>query len=76
MEVIMVLTDVQTKKFLEFAGTPQIKQLALNMAFTRLKNNYRANPAGLKQYTQELNTILNRYPSIMEPDYRWITSLK
>ncbi|MDR0952444.1 MAG: hypothetical protein LBM18_05915 [Oscillospiraceae bacterium] len=71
----MVLSNAQTKKFLEYKGTPQIKQLALNMAFARLQRLYRANPGDVSKYTQELNDILGKYAVIMEADYRWITSL-
>jgi hypothetical protein len=71
----MLLSDTQTKKFLEFRGTPQIKQLALNMAYARLHRVYQSNPSTLSQCTQEINALLKKYAVIMEADYLWITSL-
>jgi hypothetical protein len=73
--VFMLLSDAQTRKFLEFKGTPQIKQLALNMAYARLHRSYQSNPSSLAQCTKEFNALLDRYAAIMEADYRWITSL-
>jgi hypothetical protein len=71
----MSLSDAQVKKLLEFKGTPKINQLSLNMALTRLKMTYKSNPAALSQCTKEINTLLGKYASILEADYRWIASL-
>jgi hypothetical protein len=71
----MQLTDLQMKKFLEYKGTPQVKQLSLNMAYTRLKSMYQLNPSSLSQCTKELNTLLQKFERIMEADYLWITQL-
>jgi hypothetical protein len=71
----MLLSDSQTKRLLEYKGTPQIKQLSLNMAYGRLQRMYLANPSSLSQCTQEFNTLFKRYAAIMEVDYRWITGL-
>jgi hypothetical protein len=71
------LSDAQMKKLLEYGGQPQLKQLALNMALTRLKKNYKANPtsAVLNGCTSELNAILEKFAAIMKTDYDWIVSL-
>ena len=73
----MTINEMQTKKLLEYAGQPQIKQLGMNMALTRLKGIYKASPdpATLKRCKDELNAIFAKYPSIMKDDYHWIISL-
>jgi hypothetical protein len=74
----MKLTDVQTKRLLDYKGQPQLKQLALNMALTRLKGIYQSNPtpAVVSKCTSDLNAIFDKFAAIMQPDYEWITSLK
>jgi hypothetical protein len=71
------LSDDQTKKLLEYNGPPQLKQLALNMALTRLKKRYKADPtpASLNKCTSELNEIFEKFAAIMKADYDWIISL-
>jgi hypothetical protein len=73
----MKLSDVQTKKLLEYNGQLQLKQLALNMALTRLKKNYREDPTpgNLGKCTSELNAIFDKFSAIMKPDYDRIVSL-
>jgi uncharacterized iron-regulated protein len=75
--MIMKLSDVQTRKLLEYSGQPQLKQLALNMALTRLKKIYKESPtsANLDKCTSELNAIFEKFSAIMKPDYDWIVSL-
>jgi hypothetical protein len=77
-QFVMKLTDAQTKKLLDFKGQPQLKQLALNMALTRLKGIYQNNPtpAAVSKCTSELNAIFDKFALIMQADYDWITSLK
>jgi hypothetical protein len=74
----MKLTDAQTKKLLDYKGQPQLKQLALNMALTRLKGIYSGNPtpAVVSKCTSELNAIFEKFAAIMQPDYEWIISLR
>jgi hypothetical protein len=71
------LSDAQTKRLLEFSGAPQLKQLALNMALTRLKKHYKEepSPAVLSKCTSELNAIFEKFAAIMKTDYNWIVSL-
>ena len=73
----MKLSDNQTKKLLEHTGQPQLKQLALNMALTRLKKIYKedSTPANLTKCTAELNAIFEKFAAIMKADYDWIISL-
>jgi hypothetical protein len=74
----MKLTDAQTKKLLDYKGQPQLKQLALNMALTRLKGIYKNDPtpAAVSKCTSDLNAIFEKFASIMQADYEWIKSLK
>jgi hypothetical protein len=76
-EIILNLTEPQTKKLLEYTGPPQINQLALKMALTRLKGKYKSDPTSstVTQCTTELNAIFDKYAKIMEPDYKWICSI-
>jgi hypothetical protein len=73
----MQLNDAQTKKLLEYKGQAQIRQLSLNLALTRLKGIYRADPspAALARCAAELNAVLNKFSVIMKPDYEWIIQL-
>ncbi|MDR1509250.1 MAG: hypothetical protein LBS53_06390 [Synergistaceae bacterium] len=73
----MKLSDTQTKKLLEYSGPPQLKQLALNMALTRLKKYYKEEPTpvALNKCTSELNGIFEKFAAIMKTDYDWIISL-
>ncbi|MDR0433707.1 MAG: hypothetical protein LBH21_01425 [Gracilibacteraceae bacterium] len=74
----MKLTDAQTKKLLDYKGQPQLKQLSLNMALTRLKGIYKSNPAPetLSKCTADLNALLEKFAVIMQADFEWIVSLK
>jgi hypothetical protein len=74
----MKLTDAQTKKLLDYKGRPQLNQLALNMALTRLKGLYQSNPTPtvVSKCTSDLNAILEKFAMIMQSDYEWIISLK
>jgi uncharacterized iron-regulated protein len=74
----MKLSDAQMKKLLEYNGQPQLKQLALNMALTRLKKIYRETPTPvvLSRCTSEVNVILGKFAAVMKTDYDWIVSLK
>jgi hypothetical protein len=65
------------KKLLEYKGPPQLKQLALNMALTRLKKIYKetATSVVLSRCTSELNVILEKFEAVMKADYEWIVSL-
>jgi hypothetical protein len=74
---VMKLTDAQMKKLLVYQGQPQLKQLALKMALTRLKGIYKNDPTpgSLSKCTLELNAIFEKFASIMKPDYDWIISL-
>jgi hypothetical protein len=71
------LNDSQTKKLLEYTGQVQLKQLALNMALTRLKTRYKSDstPATISKCTEDLNAIFDKFASIMESDYNWIVKL-
>jgi hypothetical protein len=71
------LNDSQTRKLLEYTGQMQIKQLALNMALTRLKTRYKleSTPAVVSKCTEDLNAIFEKFSTIMENDYNWITKL-
>jgi hypothetical protein len=71
------LSDAQTKKLLEYNGPPHLKQLALNMALTRLKKRYKEDPTPvvLDKCTSELNGIFEKFAAIMKTDYDWIISL-
>jgi uncharacterized iron-regulated protein len=71
------LNDSQTKKLLEYAGQPQLKQLALNMALTRLKGLYKSSPTPdtISKCTAELNALFEKFAMIMGNDYAWIVSL-
>jgi hypothetical protein len=71
------LDDSQTKKLLEYTGQVQLKQLALNMALTRLKTRYKADstPDTISKCTKDLNAILDKFAPIMENDYNWIVKL-
>ncbi|MDR3280563.1 MAG: hypothetical protein LBT23_08620 [Synergistaceae bacterium] len=73
----MRLDDEQTKKLLEYAGPVRIRQLSLNMALTRLKTIYRANPssATISKCTAEINAIFDKFAIIMQSDFDWITKL-
>jgi hypothetical protein len=73
----MKLNDSQTKKLLEYTGQVQIKQLALNMALTRLKARYKldSTPAAISKCTADLNAIFDKFAPIMENDYNWIVKL-
>lgn len=73
----MKLTEAQTKKLLDYKGQPQLKQLAINMALTRLKGIYKNDPtpASISKCTTDLNAIFEKFESIMKSDYDWITSL-
>ena len=71
----MELKDNQVKKLLEFSGKVEIKQLAMNMALTRLKFVYKQNPAALSQCTADINALLKKFSSIMKDDYEWIIKL-
>ncbi|MDR1571029.1 MAG: hypothetical protein LBS32_00730 [Clostridiales Family XIII bacterium] len=74
----MKLTEAQTKKLLDYGGQPQLKQLALNMALTRLKGIYKTNPTPdvVARCTSDLNAIFEKFALIMQSDYEWIISLK
>ncbi|MDR3239622.1 MAG: hypothetical protein LBT44_05995 [Clostridiales bacterium] len=73
----MRLRDSQTKKLLEFSGQIKLKQLAMNMALTRLKGLYKQNPtpSTISKCTSDLNALLQKFASIMKDDYEWIVSL-
>ena len=74
---MLELKDNQVKKLLEYSGKPELKQLAVNMAVTRLKFMYKQNPAPavLSQCTSEMNALLNKIASIAQDDYSWIVKL-
>jgi hypothetical protein len=71
------LSDSQTKKLLEYTGQIQLKQLALNMALTRLKTRYKtdSSPDTITQCTKDLNAIFEKFEAIMGNDYDWIIKL-
>jgi hypothetical protein len=71
------LSEVQTRKLLEYAGQPQLKQLSLNMALTRLKGLYKSNPtpATISKCTEDLNAIFEKFAAVMKNDYEWIVKL-
>jgi hypothetical protein len=73
----MKLSDAQTKKLLEYDGPPHLKQLALNMALTRLKKRYKEDPTPdvLNKCTSELNGMFEKFEVIMKTDFEWIISL-
>jgi hypothetical protein len=65
------------KKLLEYNERPQLKQLALNMALTRLKKRYKEDPTPvvLSSCTSEVNMMLEKFAAAMKADYEWIASL-
>jgi hypothetical protein len=73
----MKLDDSQTKKLLEFTGQPQLNQLSLKMALTRLKGLYKLNPTPdtISKCTSDLNALLEKFSMIMKSDYEWIIKL-
>ncbi|MDR3294614.1 MAG: hypothetical protein LBT26_02125 [Clostridiales Family XIII bacterium] len=73
----MKLNDAQTKRLLEYTGQVQIKQLSLNMALTRLRGRYKANPTSgtISTCTAELNALFDKFAIIMKPDYEWVVGL-
>jgi hypothetical protein len=73
----MELNDKQTKKLLDFTGQPELQQLALKLALTRLKGMYKADPAPatVSKCTVELNAILGKFAQIMKADYEWMIKL-
>ena len=73
----MELSDMQTKKLLEYPGRMQIKQLGLNMALTRLRWVYQSNPTPetVSRCARTLNLLFQKYAGIMRADYEWIISL-
>jgi ATP-dependent protease HslVU (ClpYQ) peptidase subunit len=75
--VIVKLNDAQTKKLLEYTGSIQFKQLALNMMLTRLKGMYKANQTSvtLAKCTAEFNALFDKFARIMQSDYDQIVKL-
>jgi hypothetical protein len=73
--LFMVLSSAQVKKLLEYSGTTNVKQLAVNIALTRYKMQYQSAPAKLNDITAELNALLNKLGVLADPDVKWITSL-
>jgi hypothetical protein len=73
----MKLSEAQMKKLFDYSGQLQLKQLALNMALTRLKKLYAANPTPvvLSKCTSELNVMFEKFAAIMKTDFDWIVSL-
>lgn len=73
----MELKDNQVKKLLEYTGKIEIKQLAMNMALTRLKFLYKSSSDQniLSQCTREINALLKKFSAIMKDDYEWIIKL-
>jgi hypothetical protein len=62
---------------LEYTGQPQLRQLSLNMALTRLKGLYKANPTPgtVSKCTADLNAIFAKFAMVMKDDYEWIIKL-
>jgi hypothetical protein len=73
----MKLTNEQVKKLLEYDGSIQLHQLALNLALTRFKAAYKRNPGveTVAKCAADLNSLFAKYENIMKADYDWIVSL-
>jgi hypothetical protein len=71
----MALSSMQVKKLLEYSGSTNVKQLAVNIALTRYKMQYQSTPAKLNDITRELNALLNKLGVLADPDVKWIASL-
>ena len=69
------VSDVQTKKLLEYSGNFKINHLALRMLITRLRMAYKSAPDSLSKNTAEINALITKFPQVMKPDYDWIASL-
>lgn len=69
----MKVTQQQTEKLLK--GNHSFSQLAFSMMLTRLKTIYAKNPASLQSCTDEINTFLDKFQSIMGQTYEAITRL-
>ena len=77
MQVKMNLSESQVKKLLLYTGNVPITQIGLSLLITRLSRKYQNEPSlhVLKDSTNELNTFINKFSSIMVSSYDWIVSL-
>ena len=73
----MKLSDIQTRKLMEYKGKLDIKQLVLSLAITKNKLSYLKDnsPSSLAAITQNLNSILNKYEATTQADFKLITGL-
>ena len=73
----MKLNDVQTQKLMEYKGKLDIKQLVLSLAITKNRLSYMkdSSPSSLTAITQNLNAILTKYETAVQPDFQLISNL-
>ena len=71
----MKITQQQAEKVLK--GNQSFTQYGFSMMVTRLKKKYSENPTPptLQECANEMNEFLQKYVSIMGPDYETITKM-
>ena len=71
----MVVTSAQTQKILTTAVA--FRQLGFSMLVTRLRGRYKkdTSPDTLRGCTDEINSFLKKYSSVMADDYDAISKL-
>jgi len=73
----MNLNDTQTRKLMEYKGKLDIKQLVLSLAITKNRLSYMKDnsPSSLSSITQNLNSIIAKYETTTQADYKMIINL-